>query len=311
MLGPEIPFLERWWQETRDPSPRQRAWKQRHALAGVLAYEQVGLLSPEQAARWRQRLTDPGDEAIDAGAELGVGARAAAERYLGHLIEGLKPLSRNPDPEAIRGHAEANAAIETLLAVGILDLEERGSWQQASWRKKAPWRSEPFLPPAGAIGFAIHVPPENDEQAAQDAARAAEFAARPKATTIERLIFGGPQRQDDLAIVALVVHEDATSLHFHFLGEREGHERRPRRRLDSFRRVNKRLVPPVLRDDQGQTYKPVLDRPLSSSGAGGIPDPDRREAITGQWQYTPPAPPSAREFSVQRDSVIWTLRDQP
>jgi hypothetical protein len=309
MLEPEIPFLERWWEETRDPSPRQRMWKQRHALAGVLAFERVGLLSAEQATRWRDRLTDPGDEKIDAGSELGAPAHAAAERFLADLVERLTPLRREPDPATIRQHAECDAAIEALHAVGVLDLYERASWYEASSSKKAPWRNEPLVPPEGSFAIALHVPPENEAQAERDAARAAAWEARPTAAKIIRVVGGGSERHRDLAIVGLVVHEDATALHFHYLGERQGDLGERERTLDSFQRVNERLQPPVLQDDEGRTYEPVGERPASSSGAGGIPDPDRREAITGRWLYTPAAPPSAGEFTVSHNEASWKLVD--
>jgi hypothetical protein len=310
MLSPSQAFLERWWNETRDPSPQRRVWKQRHALAGVLAYERIGLLSAEQAARWRQRLTDPRDEAIDAGSKLGADARAAGERYLGELVARLTPMRREPGPDAVRLEAEVHAAIETLHAVGVLDQYARASWREASGRKLAPWQTEPLAPPVGEFEHvAVRVPSETDAQAAEDAAFEAEWAAMPKAENVRRVIAGGPQRQNDLAVIALVVHEDATSLHFHYLGQPQ-RERDDEQLLESFERITDRLAPPVLKDDQGHTYEPALAHPASASGAGGIPDPERREAITGYWLYTPSAPDIARNFSVSQNGASWTLQER-
>ena len=68
--------------------------------------------------------------------------------------------------------------------------------------------------------------------------------------------------------------------------------------LEAFRRSVDGLTPPALGDDSGTTYEPVGERPVSSQGVGGLPDPERPRVITGVWRYQPPAPDSATVFEV-------------
>lgn len=298
-------FRERWLQEARDPDPEQRSWKQAHAEGGLVAYERLGVLSPDEASRWRERFADPCDEEIDVGSALGEDARAAAEEYLTGLVGRVTPLSRDPSPSATRRHAEFDAAIKALHEVGALDDEASSHWQVELLHAQAPWLEEPVAPPSNVGVFAVWVPPETEQQAAEDAARATEWESRPEATKVQRVITGSPERHDDLAIVALVVHEDATSLHFHYLGE-------PWQLADDplgFHATLESLVPPLLHDGTGRSYEPVEQTPYSASSAGGAPDPPRRQAITGAWLYTPAAPADARNFTVEREGHRWQLQE--
>jgi hypothetical protein len=172
---------------------------------------------------------------------------------------------------------------------------------------QAPWLEDPTPPPADATFFAIEVPPETEDQAAEDAARVAALAARPTASEVRRVILGSPQRHRGLAVVAVVAHEDAVSVHFHYLGDRQGQTRSGFDSLQAFDETLARLTPPAVTDDAGTVYEPVDQRPSSAGGAGGMPDAERREAITGFWLYTPAPPESARAFEIHRDGSDWSV----
>lgn len=306
MQDAAIAHLENWLSEVRDPDPEQRRWKQAYADGGVIAYARLGLLSPAEAERWRARLADPDQAAGDAASDLDASAREAGERHLAQLIDRVPPMRRGPDLEGQAMAAEASTAIDALHAVGLLDGASYASWRAQLLAAQAPWLDEPAAAAANATVYAVAVPPENEQEAAQDAARAATWAARPKASAIRRVIAGSAERLEGLAIVAAVVHEDATSLHFHYLGgpwrpdrDHTGHE--------AHRRTVDGLAPPILRDGSGREYEPLDQGPSSSSGAGGVPDPNRRDAITGRWMYTPAAPEDVELFHVERGEHRWTI----
>jgi hypothetical protein len=144
--------------------------------------------------------------------------RAAGIRYLERLVAGVPRFRRNPTPEERAADAECSSALEALRAVGALDDREHTEWSQRLLAAQAPWLDEP-TPSPGEGPWAISIPPETPEEAAQDAAFEAAWAARPKAETTRRVVNGSPERHAGLAMIALAVHEDATSLHFHFVGE--------------------------------------------------------------------------------------------
>lgn len=306
-----LAFLERWLNEARDPDLQQRAWKQAHIEGGLLAYERLGVLSPEEVGRWRERLASPNDQSIDPSAALSGEAIAAGEEYLAGLVGQVTPLRRTADPAAFRRNAECDSAIAALHAVGAIDEVGRSGWAAKVWGAQAPWLDPPVIPPprSDSTVFAVWVPPEDAEQAAADAVAAAEWEARPQASEVHRVIVGLPRKHADLAIIAVVIHEDATALHFHFLGEKWGS---PTDQDDwqDWDALNARLTPPQLRDEAGTLYEPVDNRPDSLVGAGGVPSPDRRHAVTGVWLYTPAAPPDTQRFTATRDGHSWNLSTQ-
>jgi hypothetical protein len=302
-----LEHLEDHLSESRDPDPAHREGKQADADGCVIAYERIGLLTASEAARWRERIADRSDDVVDPGTEPGREAKPAAERFLTDLIATVKPIRRAWD-QANRDTIDAcNGAIDALYAVGVLDDDDHGRWCVALIRAQAPWIEDPEPPPPNALwGIGGFPPPENEQQAAEDAERRAAWERRPKASEIRRVLTGSSERHGDLAIVGLVVHEDATSLYFHHLGEPEGadsrsdwHERSKRSRAS--------LRPPILTDDTGRSYEPVARTPAGSFGAGGVPDPQRREATTGRWLYTPAAPADARSFTAKLDDRVWQL----
>jgi hypothetical protein len=260
----------------------------------LLAYERIGVLSSSEADRWRVRLAGA---AADRDAEpeppLPETVRAAGIRHLERLVADVPRLRRNPTPEERAAGAECASAIEALHAVCVLDEREHGEWSRRLLAAEAPWLDD--QPPGEEPGV-ISIPPETPEEAAEDAAFEAAWAARPKAETTRRVITGSPDRHIGLAMIALAVHEDATSLHFHFVGEPAPFDDA----LDA-------LVPPALRDDRGTAYEPVDPRTVSASSQSHEPDSDPRLVIIGAWLYTPAAPDQATTFEVEQAGERWTL----
>ena len=209
-------------------------------------------------------------------------------------------------PEERAAAAECSSAIETLHAIGALDDPEHTEWSRRLLAAEAPWVDDP--PPPGEGPWAIEIPPETPEEAAEDAAFEAAWAARPKAETTRRVLTGSAERHAGLAMIALAVHEDATSLHFHFVGEATPADARSARSHRAFEEVLDALDPPALRDDRGTAYEPVEPRPISAGSHSSGPDRDPRRVIIGAWLYTPAAPDDATAFEIEQAGHRWTLR---
>jgi hypothetical protein len=195
-------------------------------------------------------------------------------------------------------------ALEALRAVGVLDERERSEWSRRLLAAEAPWVDDP--PPGEGIST-IHNPPETPEEAAEDAAFEAAWAARPKAETTLRVVTGSPERHAGLAIVALAVHEDATSLHFHFLPEPAPSDEPIPHTLQRFHDALDELVPPALRDDCGTAYEPADPFLLSASSHSHGADSDTPPATIGTWLYSPAAPNDAATFEIEQPDARWTL----
>jgi hypothetical protein len=290
------------------PSPAGpgRARWPAHVEGTLLAYQRIGVLSSSEARRWSVRLAS-GDSGRDTEPEpsLPEAARAAGAQYLERLVAGVPPFRRNPTAEELAADAECAGALEALRAVGVLDEREHTEWSRRLLAAQAPWLEEP-TPPPGDGAWAISIPPETPEEAAEDAAFEAAWAARPKAETTRRVVVGSPERHTGLAMIALAVHEDATSLHFHFVGE-PADDARDSDSLRDFEAALDALGPPALHDDRGVSYEPVEPRPVSASSHSSEPDSDPRRVIIGAWLYAPAAPDEAASFEIEQAGQRWTL----
>jgi hypothetical protein len=272
----------------------------------LLAYQRIGVLSSSEADRWRIRLAGPAtDWDAEPAPPLPEAARAAGIRYLERLVAGAPRLRRKPTPEERAAGAECSSAIETLRAVGLLDEREHSEWSRRLLAAEAPWLDDP--PPPGEGPCAISIPPETPEEATEDAAFEAAWAARPKAEATRRVVVGSPGRHAGLAMVALAVHEDSTSLHFHYVGEPASADAPDSHSMRAFDEALDALGPPALRDDRGSAYEPVEPRPISASSHSSEPDSDRRQVIIGAWLYTPAAPDEAASFQIEQAGHRWTL----
>ena len=221
----------------------------------LLAYEQLAILSPDEAARWRDRLADPDPASLDEDARgWAERVRPDAERYLARL-----------------DGAERRGAIDALAAVGVAEPEPRSRGGSS------------FAGGGGSSGFG-----DADEDDLDSPLEALE----PR--TVERVVTGSTDRHDGLALVAVVVHEVSTTLHFHYTGA--GLALRGAERFDE---LLERFAPPALRDDGGRDYLPVEEQPIGLSGSDA--------ALQGEWIYTPAAPDRARTFTAERGGHRWVL----
>ena len=220
-------------------------------------------------------------------------------------MAGAPRLRRNATPEERATDAECSTALEALRAVGLLDDREHTEWHRRLLAVQAPWVEDPPLPDEGP--WAISIPPETPDEAAEDAAFEAAWAARPKARTTRRVVTGSPERHAGLAMIALAVHEDATSLLFHFVGEPAPADAPGPHSHGAFDEALDALAPPAFRDDRGIAYEPVEPRPISASSHSRDPDPDPRRVITGAWLYTPAASDEATTFHIEHADGRWTL----
>jgi hypothetical protein len=300
--------LERLLRDAGDRDPYAPTTQAAYLEGTLSAYRRIGALSGSEADRWRARLasavTGP-----DTGPEppLAEAARDAGARYLERLVAGAPRLRRRATPEERAADAECSSALEALRAVGLLDEREHTEWSRRLLAAQAPWLDEP-TPPPGEGPWAISIPPETPEEAAEDAAFEAAWAARPRAETTRRVVSGSPERHAGLAIVALAVHEDASSLHFHFVGEPAAIGAPGSHSLSAFEDALDELVPPALRDDRGVAYEPVEPRPISASSHSHEPDSDPRRVVVGAWLYTPAASDEATTFDIEQAGEHWTLR---
>jgi hypothetical protein len=307
MRDAAMAYLERCLSQAGDPDdPCQPTSEPAYLDGMLLAYERIGVMSRSEADRWRVRLADATTER-DAEPEppLPEHDRAAGFQYLERLVAGAPRLRRNETPEERAADAECSTALEALRAVGLLDRREHTEWNRRLLAVQAPWVEDP--PPPGEGLWAISIPPETPEEAAEDAAFEAAWAARPKAERTRRVVTGSPERHGGLAMIVLVVHEDATSLLFHFIGDpapSDAPSPHPHRAFDE---ALDALDPPVLHDDRGITYEPVEPRPISASSHAREHDPDPRRVITGAWLYTPAATDEATTFHVEHERGRWTL----
>jgi hypothetical protein len=305
MRDAALAHLERLLRRASDPD---NSMVESAYLEGALsAYQRIGALSSSEADRWRARFETAATER-DAGPEppLLETARTAATQYLERLVVEAPRLRRNPTPGERAADTECSSALEALHAVGVLDDHEQAEWTQRLLAAQAPWLDDP-TPPPGEGPWAISIPPETPEEAAEDAAFDAAWAARPKAKTTRRVVTGSPERHGGLAMIALAVHEDATSLHFHFVGERNPLDAPARHSMSSFQDALDALVPPALRDDRGVVYEPVDQHPISASSHSTEADSDPRQVVIGTWLYTPAAPDEATSFSIEQAGGRWTL----
>jgi hypothetical protein len=304
---PDAPLahLERLLRRASDPhgSPVEGPY-----LAGaLLAYQRIGALSSSEADRWRARFAGAATER-DARPEppLPEAARAAGVQYLERVVATAPVLRRDPTPAERAADTAASSALEALHAVGVLDDPEHTEWSRRLLSAQAPWLDEP-TPAPGEGPWAISIPPETPEEAAEDAAFDAAWAARPKAETTRRVVTGSPERHAGLAMVALAVHEDAASLHFHFVGQPAPVDASGRPSTSAFQEALNVLAAPALRDDRGGIYEPVEQHPISASSQSRETDSDPRQVVIGAWLYKPAPPEEAISFSIEQGDERWTL----
>jgi hypothetical protein len=226
-----------------------------------------------------------------------VTAREALEEWLDE--------ARDPDDEQRAWkQAWADGMLLAYERAGALSAAEIADWRERfADAEQNPARDDESF--GGGGGWTAYGPIVEDEEAGDDDDEGWGDRPQtwPRCTRVVRVAIGAPERADDLAIVALVVHEDAVAVHFHWLGPPEGEDDDEDR--DAFDEAVESLVAPSLTDDRGTRYEPVMQRPMSAHGSGG--DPERLQAIGGAWLYTPAAPGEARVFTAGAGGHTWEL----
>jgi hypothetical protein len=300
-------LLWKWASEAcEDDDPEQREMKVRHAEGLVDACEYAGLLAADEVVQWR-RLLARGGAPPPAPADLD-----AAERHLEELLAAVRPMSREPEPTAFAAGRRFDAALAALHASGVLGDEVGRRWRARGLAADAPWLAHDEISELvsraeepGVISIAIPLPAASPEEEAADAEAMRKIEMTLRRGRAKRVFVPNPpQRQDGLAIAAVVTRTEATEVVFHHVGDPQGDVRSERAALAAFGETDDALVPPSLEDDKGTVYSPVREQPVSSHGSAG---PERRPVRIGVWRYQPPAPDSAAAFEVTTSGARWRL----
>jgi hypothetical protein len=290
-------------QACEEDDPEQRVWKFRYAEGLVDACEYAGLLAADQVVQWRRLLADGGAPPPASGDV------DAAERLLEGLLAAVPPMSREPEPTALSAGPRFHAALAALHESGVLSDEVARRWRARGLAAEAPWLAQDEISEllntregADAIAIAIPGPPASPEEEAADAKVRREIEMAFRRGRAKRVFVPKrPQRQDGLAIAAVVARTEATEVVFHHVGDPQGDVSAG---PAVFRKALDALVPPSLEDDRGTVYRAVHERPMSGHGSDG---PERSPVITGVWRYQPPAPDSVAAFEVTTSGARWRL----
>jgi hypothetical protein len=300
-------LLWEWAESCEDDDPEQREMKVRYAEGLVDACEHAGLLAADEVVQWR-RLLAQGGAPPPAPGDLD-----AAERHLEELLAAVRPMSRKPELTAVGAGGRFDAALWALHESGVLSDEVARRWRSRGLAAEAPWLAHDEISELlsrgedpDVISIAIPMPPRasaEGEAADAEAMRKMEMIVR-RGRAKRVFVPNPPQRQDGLAIAAVVARTEATEVVFDHVGDPQGDFGSERAQLAAFRKTDDALVPPSLGDDAGTVYSPVRDRPVSSHGSAG---PERPPVRTGIWRYQPPAPDSAAAFEVTTSGARWRL----
>ena len=304
MAGAAREVLWQWVAEIDDPDPEQLGWKRARIEGILLACERIGLLAADELMRWRA--------VIDGRAPAGP-ARTdpeAATAFLASVLRDVRPMTRDEDPERIRASTRFHGALSALADAGVITDEEQTRWHEQELSASAPWLSSDNVEQLASTSgiYAIGIPARTPEEEAADEAARDEHERLGRRGALRRVVTTPtPERHDGLAVIGVLACEECTEVLFHFVGPPHGDRDGGFADLDAHRELVDALVPPRLSDDVGTVYEPAGERPVRSTGTGGMPDPERRRVITGAWRYFPAAPPTASEFVAALGATRWTV----
>lgn len=230
--------------------------------------------------------------------------------FLASALRDVRPMTREEDPERIRASTRFHGALSAVADAGVITDEEQTRWHEKELSASAPWLSsdnvEQLASTSGfyAIGIRARTPEEEaaDESARDEHERLGRRGALRRVVTTTT-----PERHDGLAAIAVLAREECSEVLFHFVGPPHGESDGGFADLDAHRELVDALVPPRLSDDVGTVYEPSGERPVSSTGTGGMPDPERPRVITGAWRYFPAAPATSSEFVAALGATRWTV----
>lgn len=295
-------LLWQWIDELDDPDAEQRGWKVDYVDGMLAATEAFGLLETDELVAFREI-------AAAGSVPPAVGDRAVAEAQLETLKAELRPMRRDPDPDGLQAAQRFHGALEALTAAGLLSPEAGADWHGRALGAEAPWLDDPHgITSQAGFAYAIAIPPETPEEAADDALAMEQIERMSHSGDIrEVLVSPRPARVEGLAITAVISRTESVDLHFHHVGPPQGELSTGFANLEAFRSMVDALTPPALRDDVGTVYEPAGSRPVSSTGTGGMPDPQRPQVIKGHWRYFPAPPENATSFAVTQGDGHWSL----
>jgi hypothetical protein len=296
--------LWNWTDEAADPNPDQRGWKRARLDGILLACERTGILSTEEIARWRA-LAGGGEPHVPLGADPD-----AATRWLDQLLEAVRPMTRDQDAERIQASNRFHGALGALAEAGVITDEERSRWHERELSASAPWLPTESVEQLASGGgfYAIGVPARTpDEQAADEAARQEHERLARRGALHRVAVAERPERQNGLAVIAVLARDECTEVLFHVVGPPHGHTDGGFADLEAHHALVDALAPPVLSDDVGTAYEAASKRPVRSNGTGGTPDPERPHVVTGAWRYFPAAPEATAGFTATVDGTSWAI----
>lgn len=291
-------LLWEWARELEDPDPEQRTWKIEYLTGMLDAAECCGVLDAGELNDWRDLLAGsppPPPAAAD---------RAAAERHLQNLADAVEPLSREAQPEALAARHRFFAALEALHAAGVLDDADERRWRSRGLAAEAPWleREEIGEMAQGYGVYAIAVPAHTPEEHAADAEAHGRWELLARRGAARRVFLPrSADRYDGLAIVAVIARTDCTEVVFHHVGQPGSFG------AQSMMGFGDGLSAAALTDDAGRSYTAVTEHPVSATGSGGTPFPERPEVMTGAWRYQPAAAETVTAWTVTTAAGRWTL----
>jgi hypothetical protein len=217
------------------------------------------------------------------------------------LLARVKPMTREPDPEALLSSRRFHAALAALRGARVLDDETAAAWRTRELAATAPWLGdEELTAPGGGQIIALHIPASSPEEAARDAEAERELEQLLRRGSVRRvLVPRATVRHGGLTIVAVLARTDSTEVLFHHVGGPQGVIVPSFAAMEEHGREFQGLTPPRLTDDAGTSYAPVADTAVGGHGVGGSMDPERPRVWHGVWRYQPAAPDTATVFEVQ------------
>jgi hypothetical protein len=238
------------------------------------------------------------------------GTREAAERHLAALLDGVGPVRRDAGEEDRAAALAFSGALRALSRTGVLDEAASSRWWRDLQARQTPWL-EPEelddLAEAARTGslIAIAVPPETPEEADEDAdwEREAELLLR-RGEVVETRGAEAVRRVDGVAIVAVTLRTESVEVLFHAVGGASAGSG-VQQRMEAFHQLVDGLHAPALSDEAGGTYAPASKTPIDAHGAGGMPDQDRPQVVTGRWRFLPAPAPDAGTLVVRLRGVEW------
>jgi hypothetical protein len=167
-------------------------------------------------------------------------------------------MRREPDRAGLEASHRFRGALDALAAAGLLAEETSAEWRGRGLAAEAPWLGDPHAvsPHGDGVAYAIAIPPETPEEAADDARAMEEVERVARSGDIrEVLVVQLPDRHEGLAVTAIVTRTASVDVHFHHVGPPQRDGGTGFAQLEAFRAVVDALAPPALTDDAGTVYE--------------------------------------------------------